>query len=104
MGVYSRLGAYYIFTNFSHTFSVNLFFINSLMKKEHCSNFIPSIYVFSGGGGGGGGGGGVYSMLSACQFLWPSGWALFEVGRLIRISTVYKYDIITLSRRSSGRN
>ena len=49
MGVYSRLGAYYIFTNFSHTFSVNLFFINSLMKKEHCSNFIPSIYVFSGG-------------------------------------------------------
>ena len=52
MGVYSRLGAYYIFTNFSHTFSVNSFFINSLMKKEHCSNFIPSICVFSGGGGG----------------------------------------------------
>ena len=57
MGVFKnlRLGAYKIFTIFSHTFSVSLFSIKKTKKKEHCFNFIPIIYDFFGGAGGGGG-------------------------------------------------
>ena len=42
------------FAIFSHTFSVSLFYINKTKKKEHFSDFMPSIYIyyfFLGGGG-----------------------------------------------------
>ena len=54
------LGAYYVYTIFSHTFSASLLCTNKTMKKEHCTNIEPS------GGGGGGGGGGGYSR---CEFI-----------------------------------
>ena len=87
MGVFKnlRLGAYKIFTIFSHTFSVSLFSIKKTKKKEHCFNFIPIIYDFFGGAGGGEGGSRLLGAGRLLTFLAVRVARLFEVGACLKL-------------------
>ena len=52
-----------------------------MKKKEHSSNFIPSIYDLFGWG-------------VAYHFAWPSGWALILGWPLIQINTILQYKVL----------